>query len=297
MRLRPVEQVRTTFRRILSGDEAGRPPWVEALGQPGDKGWFTPGSTIWQVNGSLATLVGGIRALLLQACHPLALAGVEQHSNYRDDPLGRLQRTNMFVTTTTFGPTPLAEEAIERVRTVHHPVVGTAGDGRAYSAQDPRLLLWVHLGLVDSMLVAAQSFHREPIDADEYVQQMAVVGQAVGVLQPPRSEAALKRSLDSFTDELSGGPDAREVAHFLQSPGRALPTGATVPYAVLSRAATDLLPPWASPLLEVPSRNVIHRSANRVTCQALLGTLQPILGKHSQATLLSYQRCGLTPPT
>jgi len=294
--MQPLEQVRTTFRRILSGDEAGRPPWVEALAGPGDSGWFTPGSTIWQVNGSLATLVGGVRALLLQACHPLALAGVEQHSSYRDDPLGRLQRTNMFVTTTTFGQTPLAEQAIERVRTVHRSVVGTAINGQAYSAQDPRLLLWVHVGLVDSMLVAAQNFHPTPIDADEYVQQMAVVGLALGVLQPPMSETALKESLDSFSGELAGDDQARDVAQFLQSPGRALPIGAWAPYAVLSRAATDLLPTSAGALLGVPQRQPAHRAVNRTACRALLGTLQPILGKYSQATLLSYQRCGLTPP-
>jgi len=294
--VQPLEPVRTTFRRILSGDDAGRPPWVEALAGPGDHGLFTPGSAIWQVNGSLATLVGGIRALLLQACHPLALAGVEQHSSYRDDPLGRLQRTNMFVTTTTFGQTPLAEQAIERVKTVHRSVVGTANNGHTYSAQDPRLLLWVHVGLVDSMLVAAQHYHREPIDADEYVQQMAVVGLALGVLRPPMSETALKESLDSFSGELSGGHDAQEVAQFLQSPGKALPIGAWAPYAVLSRAAADLLPPSTGALLGVPHRKTVHQAANRAACRALLGTLQPILGRYSQATLLSYQRCGLTPP-
>ena len=144
---------------MLSGDPDGQPPWVEALGEPGDAGWFGPGSATWQVNGSLATLVGGIRALLIQACHPLALAGVEQHSSYRQDPLGRLQRTNHFVTTSTFGSTPLAEAVTARVRRVHQAVSGTTVDGRRYAAGDPHLLMWVHVGLVDSMMVAAERYH------------------------------------------------------------------------------------------------------------------------------------------
>jgi uncharacterized protein (DUF2236 family) len=156
---RPVaDAIRRTFRVILSGDENGEPPWVKAIGEPGDAGWFGPGSATWQVNSSLATLIGGLRALLLQACHPLALAGVEQHSTYRQDPLGRLQRTNRYVTTSTFGTTDLADQAADVVRSVHQRVNGVAPDGRSYSAEDPRLLLWVHLGLTDSMLTAYRSF-------------------------------------------------------------------------------------------------------------------------------------------
>ena len=143
------DAVRRTFRVILSGDPDGEPPWVKAIGRPGDAGWFGPDSATWEVNGSLATLVGGIRAPMLQACHPLALAGVEQHSSYRQDPLGRLQRTNLYVTTSTFGTTALAEQTAAMVRRVHESVVGTSPDGRPYSAEDPRLLLWVHLGLTE----------------------------------------------------------------------------------------------------------------------------------------------------
>lgn len=290
-----AEQVRRTFRRILSGDDDGQPPWVQALGQPGDAGWFGPGSAVWEVNGSLATLVGGVRALLLQACHPLALAGVEQHSSYRVDPLGRLQRTNMFVTTSTFGSSAQADQATAIVRRVHETVIGTASDGRAYSASDPRLLMWVHVGLVDSMLVAAQRYHRAPVSADRYVAEMAKVGQAVGVVDPPLTEDRLKAELASFAGELAGGPTAREVAGFLQFPGRALPVGAWAPYAVLSRAAVDLLPPWAHATLATPQRPAVVQRADAATCHTMLRALQSLVGRYSQATILSYERLGIDP--
>ena len=292
----PTDQVRRTFRRILSGDENGRPPWVRALGEPGDAGWFEPGSAIWEVNGSLATLVGGIRALLMQACHPLALAGVEGHSSYRHDPLGRLQRTNMFLTTTTFGSTRLARQATEAVNSVHQSVFGTSPDGRSYAATDPHLLLWVHLGLVDSMLVAAQHFHQRDVDADAYVAQMAVVGEAVGVRQPPHSEAELHRALVSYQGELETSTSARSVAKFLQFPRRALPLGAWAPYVLLSRVAVDLLPQQAAIELDVPRRSNLAQAANHRLCAGLLRTLRPIVGEYSQAALLSYRRLGLVAP-
>lgn len=291
-----TESVRRTFRRILSGDDEGRPPWVRALGEPGDQGWFGAGSATWQVNGSLATLVGGVRALLLQACHPLALAGVEQHSSYRDDPLGRLQRTNYFVTTTTFGSSPLAEAATARVRRVHETVRGTAPDGRSYSAGDPHLLMWVHVTLVESMMVAAERYHPAPINADRYVAEMATVGRALGVVAPPQTRAELTSVLAGFDDELTPSPNARAVASFLQFPGRALPFGAWAPYAVLSRVAVDLLPPRAHTVLGTPSRGGMARRLDEVTCRTMLRGLQQVLGNHSQAALLSYARVGAIPP-
>lgn len=281
---------------MLSGDDDGQPAWVRELGDPGDEGWFGPDSTSWQVHGSLATLVGGIRALLLQACHPLALAGVEQHSSYREDPLERLQRTNRFLTSTIFGSTKSADEAIRRVQSVHATVSGRAHDGRAYSASDPRLLMWVHIGLVDSMLVAAQTYSGLRFDADRYVAEMAIIGTALGVVDAPKSVGELAATLNGFREELLGSNTAREVAAFLQFPGSGIPTGAWPPYVVLSRAAVDLLPPWAAQLLNVPERSSTIRSMDSATCRGMLHVLQRILGRHSQAALLSYQRVGVAPP-
>lgn len=289
------DAVRRTFRTILSGDPDGEPPWVRAIGAPGDAGWFGPDSAAWQVNGSLATLVGGPRALLLQACHPLALAGVEQHSSYRTDPLGRLQRTNLYVTTSTFGSSSQAEQTAAMVRGVHERVSGTAPDGRSYSAQDPRLLLWVHIGLTDSMLVAYRRFGHGTVDADQYVAEMGRLARALGVEDPPTTVAELTDAFGSFRDEVAGGPDARSVARFLRFPGRALPVGAWAPYEVLVRAATDLLPDWAHGALGTRPRPAALVAVNSSVCATTLRSLQAVLGPRSKAVELAYRRIGVQP--
>ena len=115
-----------------------RPRGCAALGEPGDAGWFGPGSTIWSVHADAATLVGGVRALLVQAMHPTVLAGFDQHSDYREDPESRLQRTAAFVTVTTFGTTAQAEAACERVRRAHAPVRGRTPGGERVRRRRPR---------------------------------------------------------------------------------------------------------------------------------------------------------------
>jgi uncharacterized protein (DUF2236 family) len=278
----------------LSGDPDGEPPWVTAIGEPGDRGWFGPGSAAWQVNGSLSTLVGGPRALLMQACHPLALAGVEQHSSYRSDPLGRLQRTNFYVTTSTFGTAKQAERTAAMVDRVHERVTGTADDGRPYSARDPRLLMWVHVGLTDSMLVAHQRYAGalgEPmVDADAYVSDMATLARALGVDDPPVTEAELAEVISSFRDEVSGGPLTRSVDRFLRFPGRALPVGAWAPYEVLIRAASDLLPGWAHDCLGSRARPAAVRKVDAAACEVLLRSLRAVLGPRSRAVELAHRR-------
>ncbi|WP_207855834.1 oxygenase MpaB family protein, partial [Pseudomonas sp. 79_C] len=139
-----------------------------ALGQldlespKGDPGLFGPHSISWQVHGDFPSmLVGGISALMLQLLHPLALAGVWDHSNFREDLLGRLRRTSQFISGTTFGATRDAEWLIDKVRTIHLQVTGTAPDGRPYAASDPDLLTWVHVAEVSSFL-AAHLRYRNP---------------------------------------------------------------------------------------------------------------------------------------
>jgi uncharacterized protein (DUF2236 family) len=270
------DPVSRTFRRILSGDEEGRPPWVRALERPGDAGWSGPGSAAWEVHGSLATLIGGVRALLLQAAHPLALAGIEQHSAYRTDALGRLQRTNLYVTTTTYGSSAQAAATCLAVRKVHERVRGTAPDGRPYSANDPRLLLWVHVALTESMLRAAQAYGPRDVDADRYVAETAVTAEHMGIEEPPRSEAELAATLEGFRPELAGGEHTREVVRFLARPP--LPLGAQPVYRVFRNAATALLPDWAPELLGLRPRPSLLQAADARAAEAVLATLRVLLG-------------------
>lgn len=283
-----ADPVVRAFRRILSGSADGRPDWVRALDEPGDVGWFGPGSSMWALHGSLAPLVGGIRALLLQAAHPLALAGVVQHSDYRDDPLGRLQRTNRFLTMTTFGSSTQAAAAVRRVRAAHASVVGTAPDGRPYRADAPELLLWVHIALTDSMLRAARTYGPSDLDLDGYVSDTAVVATALGVVDPPRTVAQLGTVLEAYLPDLAATDSTRSVVRFLMAPP--LPLAAQPAYQVLARAAVDLLPGWATGLLGLPARPGFVRAGDQAACSLLLGGLRRVLGSQAPGERAALRR-------
>src|ERR1700754_1566434 len=158
---------------------------------PGPR-WFAGDRPIRRVHADASMFVGGLRALLLQSLHPMAMAGVAEHSDYRGDPWGRLQRTSTFLAVTTFGTAADAQRAVDRVRGIHQRVHGIAPDGRPYRASDPRLLEWVHVAEVDSFLLARQLYGANPLDQsgrDGYVADTARIALALGVPDPPLTEA------------------------------------------------------------------------------------------------------------
>jgi uncharacterized protein (DUF2236 family) len=190
-----------------------------------DDGFFGPASVAWQVSADLASPVAGLRALLTQALHPLAMAGVDQHSGWRRDPAGRLAATSAYLATITFGERAVAAAAAARVRRIHDHVRGVdAVTGRPYAAGDPALLLWVHVALVQSSLAAGQAFGT-PLsadDSDRYVAEMMVAAELAGVPRPliPASVAELGRYVASVRPELRCTPAAREsMACLLDPPG------------------------------------------------------------------------------
>jgi len=288
--LRPVAAV---VRRILSGDPDGVTPTNRAIARPpGAPGWFPPHSAAWQVHGSVSTFLGGIRALLLQSLHPLALAGVDGHSSYREDPFGRLHRTGAFIAATTFGSAAMAQSTVDAISRLHDRVAGTAADGRPYAATDPELLTWVHIALIDSMLDAYQRYGTfGPLDADAYVADMAVVGEAMGVPSPPRSSAELAAEFDRYAPDLTGSDHVREVRGFVLRPPLSAP--ALVGYTVLARAAENSLPAWARTMLGTPARVPVVQRADDVAARALLSTLQVALVE-SPARAAARARLGIT---
>jgi uncharacterized protein (DUF2236 family) len=193
-----------------------------------DEGLFGPGSVTWQIHSHPCMLIGGLRSLLVQALNPLAMAGVEQHSNYKDDPWSRLMATGDFITQTTFGPTEAAHAAIKKVRAIHKFVNGVDEvTGRAYSAEDPELLLWVHAAEVDSFLVGYRTYggRLSDTDADRYVAEMAIVAELLGADPDalPRSVVSLKTYLRSA--ELLATPAAKEAMRFVLYPPSPWPGG------------------------------------------------------------------------
>ena len=259
------------FERVAGPQGPTRHQQIQAAGER----WFTADRPVRRVHGDSSMFVGGISALLLQSLHPLAMAAVAQHSDYRGDPWGRLQRTSYFLAVTTFGRTDDARAAIARVKAVHRHVTGTAADGRRYAAADPHLLTWVHIAEADSFLRAHTRFGAHPLDQagrDGYVADMALIGSELGVPDPPRTEAELAERITQYRAELAATAQAREAARFLLV-NPPLPAIARAPYGVLAAAAVSLLPPWARRPLRLPrlpvTEAVVVRPAGRAMVQAI----------------------------
>jgi len=252
----------------------------------GDPGWFGPDSVAWRVHADLATVVGGLRALLYQTLHPLAMAGVAQHSDYRRDPWGRLHRTAEFVAATTYGTSTEAERAVERVRRVHEPVRGIASDGRAYSADDPDLLAFVHATEVDSFLVAFQRYGAglTAAEADRYVGEMAVVARALGADPVPDDVAGLHALLAGT--ELRATREARDAVRFLLVPP--LPWSVRPTYGLIASAAVELLPLRAQLELRLVAPPLAGPLVVRPMLRALLATLRWSVGE--SPTLVAAHR-------
>ena len=283
------ESVASGFRRMVSGDPTGAPDWVQQLAHGADEGYFGPASAPWAVHGSLPTLVGGIRALLMQALHPGALAGVTQHSRYEQDALGRLAGTTQWLTVVTFGDTAAADRECARVRGMHRKVVGTYATeqgARPYAASDPDLLRWVHIAFTDSFL-ATHRVWGGPIPGgdDAYVREWAKAGELVGVVDPPRSVADLEQQLADYAPDLRGGEAALATVDFIRHVP--VPLAGRPAYAVLFAGAVSTMPPEHRRLLELPN---LPRSITKPAVGAILGGLSLALGPASPSQRAAHER-------
>jgi uncharacterized protein (DUF2236 family) len=216
---------------------------------PADEGFFGPGSVTWRLHADLSAPVSGLRSLLLQALHPLAMAGVDQHSQWRADPGGRFASTSAYVLTTTYGDRAAARAAAGRVRQVHQWVRGTDPvTGQPYAAGDPALLLWVHAALVDSGLAAAARYGLPltPAEEDQYVAEMTAAAELVGMPPglAPASVAGLDAYFSAVRPELATSKSTEDTATYLLAvPEAEAELGDS--WQVLAAAAVSTLPGWA----------------------------------------------------
>lgn len=250
------------------------PPPVDDAGDPG---WFGPSSVAWKVHADASIFVAGITAFALQALHPLALAGVADHSSFADDFLGRTRRTGEYVSGVIFGSSAEAASRVATVQRVHRRVVGTAPDGRAYDAADPDLLEWVHVTEYLAIAAAFRRFGLRPLsleELDRYVAEVAVTGEAMGVVRPPRSWAELDAAFQSFRPELAVGEQALAAIAFLRTPP-GLPPAALAVWRVLWSGAQACLPPGGRRLLGLPA----PRAAEVAACRAVVRSLGTVLGE------------------
>jgi uncharacterized protein (DUF2236 family) len=278
------------FRKNVSGSKDGLPDWAKDIALGNDAGLFRPDGSVWKVHGSLATLVGGVRALLLQAAHPAPLAGVAQHSRYESDPMGRLAGTTRWLTITTFGSTEIIEREAKRVNAMHSKVSGQytdmAGVQSSYRAQDSRFLLWVHCAFTDSFIKSHLALGYPLADgADEYVRDWAKSAIPLGLTNTPKSMAELEQTLEDFRmNDLGRTEKTLEVVQFILKP----PFGKTglLFYKIITNAAIATLNKNELAILRLKAKSKIWLKIAR----GALNVFGAILGPESPSQKLARQR-------
>ncbi len=241
------EFIRKGIREMVGG---GGPP-VAFLTPPGDRGLFGPESIAWRVHADfISMMIGGISSLILQALHPQALAGVWDHSSFREDLKGRLGRTAFFIAATTYGSKAMALQIIDKVNRIHTQINGFDEFGKPYSATDPHLLSWVHLTETRSFMRAFESHRLEKISSaakDQYFSEMKILGEKMGAINLPASYSGTNKAIEQYIPELHYGERARMIIELLDN----FPTSiAAKPFAkLITRAGFLNLPDWVYPII------------------------------------------------
>jgi uncharacterized protein (DUF2236 family) len=245
-------------RRIIADFESGAGRHDDPAiygGPPGDPGLIGPDSVSWEINADLAAVSqAGLPAIVLEILHPSVVAGVQDLSNYREDPFQRARATLGYVLATTFGNTETATGVIERVKRVHSFVNGTRPDGVPYRALDPELIAWVHT-CIPWMILRAFEHTNRPLSGEErdrYLAEQAVIGRMGGADWVPATAAELDDYVEHMRPRLSVNAQTREFIDFLMTspffPDLPAPVDRQLHrlaiYAGMSRA-----PHWASELI------------------------------------------------
>jgi uncharacterized protein (DUF2236 family) len=283
-------QIALYIRALLSGSENGVPEWTPLVEAGEDAGLFEPSDAAWVVHADVATMIGGIRALLLQALHPGSLAGVMQHSRYEEDALGRLSGTIRWLTICTFGSKEALEVESARVRQMHERVKGkfanNDGTTRDYKASDGDLLLWVHVAFTDSFLAAHQQYGIKEINPDEYVSQWASAVTPLGVTNPPSTYEELKQVLRDYEPQLRVDEKTKRVINFIQNPPSF--TGMTkLVYSIMFSAAYHLLSEEQQKTIEV---KVMPQKVALPLATFIMSTIRFVLGPNSPLETAALNR-------
>lgn len=257
----PLRLIAQSVRQSLGG--ASRPE--DYLLPSGDPGLYGPESLVWRVHAEfLPMMIGGLASLLLQALHPGALAGVWDHSTFREDLTGRLGRTAKFVAMTTFGPTDGAEAVVQKIRRIHDQVVGVDEFGRPYAANDPQLLEWVQLTETRSFWLAWQwlGLADQHWSADQYAGEMRELGLRLGCSPDlPATWPGLEGRLAERAHELRCTARTREVIRLLED--FPVPIQQRLLFKAMLAAAFETLPDWALQMMGRRRANVFQVLAMR----------------------------------
>jgi uncharacterized protein (DUF2236 family) len=278
------------FRKNVSGSKDGLPDWARDIALGNDAGLFKADGAVWKVHGNLGTLVGGVRALLLQAAHPAPLAGVAQHSRYESDPMGLLAGTTRWLTITTFGSTEIIEREAKRVNAMHSKVAGDYTDKSGvhtnYRAKDSRFLLWVHCAFTDSFIKSHLALGYALAEGgDEYVSDWAKSAIPLGLTDAPKSMAELEATLNDFRkNDLARSAKTEEVVRFILKP----PFGNTglLFYRIIANAAIATLDANELEILGLKPKSKVWLKIAR----GALNVFSAILGPESPSQNLARQR-------
>ena len=293
-----TEPLRARLQYTFNGQYTGTPQWITDLEKGDDEGFFLPGSAVWAVHGAMSTIAAGVRALLVQALHPGALAGVHDHSRFREDPLGRLAGTIRWIYTVTYGSRDAATQASNWVSRLHTRVVGQYDDRHGvrhdYAANDPELLSWVHMAFADSFLAAFQEWGSGEIPGgpDAYVREWAVAGELMGVPNPPRTATEMQSQLMDFDRRgiLERTDRTADVVRFIRRPPLfpvlrlgypLLFNGAVATLQPRFRELLDLRPPHVGPV-PLPASGPAGATLRGIG--AVLGP-RPVAESHARARL------------
>jgi uncharacterized protein (DUF2236 family) len=261
------ELIRRSIREMVGG---GGPP-VAFLTPAGDRGLFGPESIAWKVHDDfISMMIGGISSLILQALHPQALAGVWDHSSFREDLKGRLGRTAFFIAATTYGSKGMADSVIDRVNHIHQKVSGFDEFNKPYRADDPELLAWVHLTETRSFIHSYESYRNEPLgnsQKDQYFLEMKMLGERLGAINLPQSYAATDQAIRNYIPQLHYGDRAKSIIALLENFPSSLVARPFV--KMITKAGFLNLPNWAYPIIERPEPGRIERLAMSSSIQLM----------------------------
>lgn len=261
----------------------------------GDAGLFGPGSAAWEVHADfIVMLIGGMSALIMQSLHPGALAGVWDHSNFRDDIKGRLSRTAFFIAATTYGPKQMAMDSIHHVRMVHEKIFGYDQFSKPYRANDPHLLAWVHLTEVTSFLRAYKTYDNPRFAVErqnEYFSEMSLIGESLGCAALPKNMLGSNNQINSYLGELYCGERVKLVLGLLENyPVQALYKPV---YGLIMRAALMNLPDWALSLIGRKPFRAIDRLITTIAVRAIAHQVSIALGSSTIVNRSIHRASGL----
>jgi uncharacterized protein (DUF2236 family) len=268
----PREVAQSPVERVLA--PSARPRGAPVPAGPHDWGLFGPDSISWRIHSSPVLLVGGLRALIIQSLNPLAMAGIDQHSDYLRRPLSRLRRTAEYVATVVYGDTPTAERAGAMVRKIHSRVRGIDPiTGSPFSAEDTETKLWVHCVEVHSFLAAYRAYGGRLSDEEQDAYLAEQVRAAEEMALPaelvPSSRAAFRDFFEYMRPGLCVSEASQDAIHLVVDPPK---TRELLPHQVslrmMASAAVAITPRYMRRMAGIERSRLVYAGAGAGTLTA-----------------------------